>query len=132
MKDLEPTLATAVQERGSGRFDPGWEPGRIRMLPICREDLTGIRTDRDNHPSAVSTTLQVNTDYAASVQFCAVLLHGGLARIKELRPPCICDVHAKTPAPRPVELPALAIISRSYQRAKWPEAIHINEKSPWG
>jgi hypothetical protein len=67
MEDLKPALATAVQERGSGRFDPGREPGRIRMLPICTEDLTGIKTDRDNHTPAVSTTLQVNTDYTASV-----------------------------------------------------------------
>ena len=67
MRNLKPPLATAVQQRGSRRSDPGREPRPVGTLPICTEDgaVGSVNSHRD--APVVPTFVQINMHDSAGL-----------------------------------------------------------------
>jgi hypothetical protein len=67
VRNLKPTLATAVQQRGGGRFDTRREPSWVGTHPVCTEGRAVVGTDGDDDPPVVPTPLKINMYYTDGV-----------------------------------------------------------------
>ncbi len=120
MRKFKPPHAAAVQQCGGGRFEPGWEPGRVRALPVCREGraVCGANID-DQAPVVASATSKINGHRAPGVQLRTLFAYCRCAGIKEPRPACIWDIHNNTPVADRNGTARQGGLVRSYQDYKW-------------
>jgi hypothetical protein len=93
MGNFESAGAVAVQKCRSRSSDPRWKTGRIGMLPVGTENsaVGGVDSYRDT--PVIPASVQIHVHDFASTQSRLLFAYGGFARIEELGPDRVWDIH---------------------------------------